>query len=592
MLTPDRERRARDSVTRPSHRLTRASSPLAEASEGPPIESKGDNPVALSARRLIDSKGENAGVLSARRLIDSEGENAGVLSARRLIDSKGENAGVLSARRLIDSKGENAGVLSARRPLLVGRYKLCEEIAVGGMAAVHFGRILGDENFTRPVAIKRLHPHLARDPAFVSMFLTEAHLAARISHPNVVAMLDVVRSREGEVLLVMEYVAGASLAHLLRAAPERGEEVPVGHVVAVVLDALAGLHSAHQTLDDHGRPLGLVHRDVSPQNILVGIDGRARVLDFGIAKATEQPSSARTSTGVIKGKLGYMAPEQFNGRLTRASDIYSAAVVLWEGLASRRLFQAETEAALIHRILVGAIEPPSAHRAEISPALDAVVLRALSVDPGARFATAEEMAVALRAASAPSPVVQVGEWVRRVGGEIVRQHTGRPSRGAQMSLLSLPTSVPPNTFAPPLVSSGRSLAGDAEIAPRSAPAPARRRIARHALLVLGPAAVVAAIAVARSGRSPSAVLAAPATSPSFAGAPPALVVSTPLEVPARGNPPPRADASVAIEIAPRPSRAAAGSPSASSGRHGPAASRSSGLRPPDAKIINALDSRE
>ncbi|HEX7603641.1 MAG TPA: serine/threonine-protein kinase, partial [Polyangiaceae bacterium] len=166
----------------------------------------------------------------------------------------------------------------------LGRYALHAEIAAGGMATVYLGRLHGAVGFGRTVAIKRLHPHLAKDPEFVSMFLDEAHLAARVQHPNVVPTLDVVTS-DRELFLVLEYVRGESFSALIRAARAAGQTLPIPVVVAVVVGLLNGLHAAHEATDEQGKPLGIVHRDVSPQNVLVGADGVARVLDFGVAKA-------------------------------------------------------------------------------------------------------------------------------------------------------------------------------------------------------------------------------------------------------------------------------------------------------------------
>src|SRR5262245_3092434 len=175
---------------------------------------------------------------------------------------------------------------------VVGRYALYGEIASGGMATVHFERLLGPVGFSRTVAIKRLHPQFAKDPEFVSMFLDEARLAARIRHPNVVATLDVVATK-GELFLVMEYVQGESLSRLARAVMARGENLPPRIVASIMCGVLHGLHAAHEARDQRGEPLGIVHRDVSPQNVLVGIDGTARVVDFGVAKASGRHQSTR-----------------------------------------------------------------------------------------------------------------------------------------------------------------------------------------------------------------------------------------------------------------------------------------------------------
>jgi serine/threonine protein kinase len=329
-------------------------------------------------------------------------------------------------------------------PTVVGRYELRDVIATGGTATVYIGRIIGDAGFTRPVAVKRLHPHLANQPSFVSMFLEEAHLNARVSHANVISTLDVV-AHDGELLLVMEYVEGESLAHLLRAARDRNEPVPIPFVSAILIGALAGLHAAHGAASEAGRPLGLVHRDVSPQNIMVGVDGIARVLDFGIAKATMASGEAQTHTGIIKGKLAYMAPEQFEGGVATArTDIYAASVVLWEGLTGKRLFRGDNEGSVISSVLAGGIDPPSMHRTEVATELDALTLRGLSMDPAARFETAEEMASGLHKAAPPATTREVAQWVRQSEAGATRNRA-RVVRGPRPSLVPIAAvdAVPP-----------------------------------------------------------------------------------------------------------------------------------------------------
>jgi serine/threonine-protein kinase len=294
---------------------------------------------------------------------------------------------------------------------IIGRYALYDEIAAGGMATVHLGRLLGPAGFARTVAIKRLHPQFAKDPEFVSMFLDEARLAARIRHPNVVSTLDVV-AESGELFLVMDYVQGEALSKLIRAARERQERIPPRIVSGVLSGALQGLHAAHEAKNERGEPLGIVHRDISPQNVMVGADGVARVLDFGVAKAAGRIQTTRE--GQIKGKLAYMAPEQLQGHVTRRTDIYAAGVVLWEALVGKRLFSGDNEGAILTKILQGSIEPPSAIVPELGPAVDEVILRALDRDPEQRFATAREMAVAVERAIPPASSTEIGEWVEHV----------------------------------------------------------------------------------------------------------------------------------------------------------------------------------
>ncbi|MBI3201340.1 MAG: serine/threonine protein kinase [Myxococcales bacterium] len=289
----------------------------------------------------------------------------------------------------------------------IGRYLLHAELASGGMATVFLGRLRGQVGFSRTVAIKRSHPGFAKDPEFVSMFLDEARIAARIRHPNVVPVLDV-EAREGELFLVMDYVHGESLARLWRL----GDGAPVDPAIAgrIAADVLYGLHAAHQAKDERGQPLGVVHRDVSPQNVLVGADGIARVTDFGIAKAVNRIQT--THEGQLKGKLAYMAPEQLEEKAVDArTDVYAAAVVLWELLTGRRLHTSADVGATITRILTGKVPPPSRVVPEVPPEVDALVLRGLAKAPDDRFATAQEMAVALERTLRLALPADVADWV-------------------------------------------------------------------------------------------------------------------------------------------------------------------------------------
>jgi serine/threonine-protein kinase len=306
---------------------------------------------------------------------------------------------------------------------VVGRYALYGEIASGGMATVHFGRLQGPVGFSRTVAIKRLHPQFAKDPEFVSMFLDEARLAARIQHPNVVATLDVV-ALEGELFLVMEYVQGESLARLIRNLRQLGARIPPRVVGSIMAGVLYGLHAAHEAKSERGQPLGIVHRDVSPQNILVGSDGVTRVLDFGVAKAAGRVQTTRE--GQIKGKLAYMAPEQIRGfPVDRRTDVYGAAVVLWEALTNRRLFDGEHEGIILHRVLEGEVHPPSRLQPDLPTALDMVVMRGLSRDPGYRFQSAREMAVALEDVMPMATSRAVGEWLEQIAGDSLARRAER-----------------------------------------------------------------------------------------------------------------------------------------------------------------------
>jgi len=320
-------------------------------------------------------------------------------------------------------------------PTIVGRYAIYDRIAAGGMATVHYGRLLGQVGFARTVAIKRLHPQFAMDPEFVAMFLDEARLAARVSHPNVVSTLDVV-ARQGELFIVMEYVHGESLSGLLRSAREHGLQMPPAVVVSIISGLLRGLHAAHVAASDRGEPLHIVHRDVSPQNVLVGIDGMARVLDFGIAKALGQ--SHTTREGQVKGKLAYMATEQvLGGRVTPRTDIFAASVVLWEALTAKRLFVGDNDLALLHQLRYAEIAKPSS-MADVPPALDAVVLKGLDREASARWETADAMAEALEDALAPASPRKVGEWVTKLAAKTLEDRARRVSEIESSSTMVAP----------------------------------------------------------------------------------------------------------------------------------------------------------
>ncbi len=278
------------------------------------------------------------------------------------------------------------------------RFELVAELAAGGMATVYLARLGGVGGFQRFVAIKRLHPHLARENEFIEMFLDEARLAARIHHPNVVPILEIGQSDEG-YYLVMEYIEGDTLGRLLARSAQSREKIPQAIGVRIVLDALAGLHAAHELKDDEGKPLDLVHRDVSPQNVLVGVDGSSRIADFGVARASSRLSTTRT--GQLKGKLAYMAPEQVKEARTvdRRADIFAMGTCLWEVLACKRLFKGDGEADTMNRVLNEPIPQLRSVVPGISAVLDTVVMKALERDRAKRYANAAEFADALERAA-------------------------------------------------------------------------------------------------------------------------------------------------------------------------------------------------
>ncbi len=391
------------------------------------------------------------------------------------------------------------GPQPSAEPRMIGRYALYKEIAAGGMATVHLGRIVGAGGFSRPVAIKRLHAQFARDPAFVAMFLDEARLASRIFHPNVVAPLDVV-STGGELFLVMEYVRGASLSRLMRATPD-GQLIPPRIVASIISGMLHGLHAAHEARGDHNEPLGIVHRDVSPQNILVGIDGVSRVLDFGVAKAAGRMQTTRD--GQLKGKLAYMAPEQVRGEpVDRRTDIYAATVVFWEALTCRRLFKADNEANALARVLAGNVPPPSSLVPSLSTAVDAVVARGLHLDTSQRYKTAREMAADLESVMPLAPPTEVAEWVERCAEQDLTEQAQRMtemersdshSSWSMKAMRSLPPEMrePLSTDEPPTrvktLDDPRS--GVSSVSLSQTPTPARPVSQRSKFLIIAVAAV-------------------------------------------------------------------------------------------------------
>jgi serine/threonine-protein kinase len=422
-------------------------------------------------------------------------------------------------------------------PRVIGRYVLHDRIASGGMAAVHLGRLVGPAGFSRTVAIKRLHPQFAQDPDFVAMLLDEARLVARIRHPNVVPTLDV-NVTDGELFLVMEYVQGEALSALLRSSALRGERIPPGLATTILAGVLHGLHAAHEARGERNEPLGIVHRDVSPQNVLVGVDGVARVLDFGIAKAAGRAQTTRE--GQLKGKIAYMAPEQLDGVTSAATDIYAASAVLWETLTLRRLFAGESDPAVLKMVLDGRIEPPSRQAPGIPPELDAIVLRGLSAKPEDRFPTAEEMAVALENVLPAVPASRLGAWVRLTATDAL---TNRSQRIAAIEISSHGEVVsPPISLAEvpaPPVSGARPLTEELPtqlttgISKRDLSLVTRpRRMLRRVAWTVGAAAVslgLLALAGRALTRTPSAGAAASAPEPPTHLAPVPPVPARPSE---------------------------------------------------------------
>lgn len=401
--------------------------------------------------------------------------------------------------------------VASTAPRRIGRYELCAKIASGGMASVYFGRIVGSEGFSRVVAIKRVHPNRTRSADFRAMLIDEARLAARINHPNVVQIIELV-AEDNELLLVMSYVHGVAVGGLLN--PTHGPlSAPVA--VRIAIDALRGLHAAHTARDPMGTPLGIVHRDVSPQNLLTSVDGVTLVVDFGVAKAAARLQTS--GVGELKGRIRYMPPERIRqGIVAPTTDVYALAVVLWEMLTAHRLFTGSTDPAVLAQVLAGAATRPGALAPGIPGALEDIVMRGLNRDPSKRFPSALAMAEALEAlrvaASHPEVAAVVTARARATleDREAAMQRIHGNATLEDVSLQPADSSMADDTL------SGRH---QGSIAP---PPPGFFSRAGAAVLLATAAGVVACVAVALALSSRARETGAPDTAPS-PSAPPAGV---------------------------------------------------------------------
>ncbi|HZX42166.1 MAG TPA: serine/threonine-protein kinase, partial [Myxococcaceae bacterium] len=268
----------------------------------------------------------------------------------------------------------------------VGRYVIRRKLAEGGMAEIFLAQSHGPEGFEKQVVIKRIRTALADDPSFVQMFIAEARVASRLNHANVVHIFDFDR-HEDSYYLAMEYVRGKSLAELHRRARLLGRPFPPVLAAQISLEVARGLAYAHR-LTEHGQPLGLVHRDVTPHNVLVSYDGAVKLTDFGIAKASNRASTA----GMLKGKFAYMAPEQARGEPVDArTDLFALGITVWELLTGSRLFDGDSDVAVLRAVQEREIVSPSSLNPGIDPVLSEVVMTALQRDPARRFQNAAEL---------------------------------------------------------------------------------------------------------------------------------------------------------------------------------------------------------
>jgi len=331
----------------------------------------------------------------------------------------------------------------------LGRYELLTEIASGGMATVYVGRQRGAGGFDRLVAVKRMHRHLASVPNLAAAFMDEARIASLVHHPNVVGVQDV-HEHKGEHLLVMDYVDGTSLAALMTRAAEAKRAIPHPVAAYVVAQALRGLHAAHEQVDVDGAALGIVHRDATPHNILLGADGSVHITDFGVAKLHQQRTA--TQDGTAKGKFRYMAPEQVRGEpLDRRVDVFALGVVAWELITGRRLFEGESDVVVVARLSQGEYPRPTSIDPKLDPELAAIVERALAKGREQRFPTALAFAEALEGWAQESGVAAREPDVARVVEELCGGELARRRRAVSEALASARTSgrsLPPPPSSP------------------------------------------------------------------------------------------------------------------------------------------------
>jgi len=438
--------------------------------------------------------------------------------------------------------------LAVNTAITLGRYEVVKHLAQGGMAEVFLARAKGIEGFERHLVIKRIREEQAHDKMHVQMFLDEARLAASLHHHNIVQVHDI-GEEQGEYFFVMEYVHGEDVRKLLTEVSSRGERVPLEHVITIVTAAAAGLHHAHEQCGPNRAPLGIVHRDVSPANILVGYDGGVKVADFGVAKASHR--TFETESGARKGKVAYMSPEQCIGLpVDRRSDVFALGIVLYESLTVRRLFKDDNDFLTMTAIVQGKIPPPSTVWPKIPPELEAIVMKALASSPDDRYATADHMRLALeefaasiglRTSSTALADYMKTQFGRRVEPWLVEDD--EPEMELSIDFDGSGSGIvhaPADALRSPAIPHGVAPAPAALLArARSKPRPVWRRwrwIAggAGAIAVLAIAIVLAARGGDKPGPPPAAVI-PPASLPAPVAPPPVVVQTPPNEAIGSGS---------------------------------------------------------
>ena len=440
-----------------------------------------------------------------------------------------------------------------------GKYSVIAELGRGGMATVFLAVAQGPGGFNKLQVVKRLRPALAVDPEFLQMFLEEARLSARINHPHVVQTNEV--GFDGVYhYIAMEYLDGQALETILRRTNEKKQPLPLTMHLRVIADCLAGLHAAHELTDFEGNPLNVVHRDVSPHNVMVTYDGQVKVLDFGIAKAAD--SSGDTRTGIMKGKCAYMAAEQFGGtKVDRRADVFAVGVMLWQALTGARMWKGLSDADIFQRLATGDIRKPTTVKPDIHPELEAIVMRALALKPEDRYPTAadfqSDIEKHLRSLGDHGTARDIGKFVSALfadsraalktaieqqmkanatASELAKKHTAEvpllwqlvPGATGEISAAagSTPSMTPVSGHNSGEFDAQRS--GSAPISMRSSALPARRndRLAIFAgigVIALGVLVVAAAGAYRKHGVEP--VVSGPAPTAVIVTVPPQVVVS-------------------------------------------------------------------
>jgi serine/threonine-protein kinase len=386
-------------------------------------------------------------------------------------------------------------------PDRIGRYELRFELASGGMGSVYLARLDGTAGFEKLVALKRIHPHLARERSYVEMFLDEAKIASRITHPNVCSVFDLGEA-DGEYYIAMEYLVGEPLSRLcMRVSKIKGHRrsplLPL-RMARIIADACEGLHAAHELKTANGDLLHVVHRDVNPRNLFVTYDGAVQVVDFGLASARGRLH--HTSTGEMKGSVAYMAPEQVkSGALDRRIDVWGLGVALWEMLAVGRLFKRDSTANTMYALLHDEIPPPSKYRPQVPKELDEIALKALARDPDDRWQTAREMGQALRRFLGTRDELigpaELSEWMTELfpQGQARKSQLMELARMAHAPVLSIPIA---NEF---------DITQVASVSGAVPPIPKRQRSRRTMIGLVGAAVATATVLVVLFGRGdPSA----------------------------------------------------------------------------------------